>query len=63
MSEDCCHDTSAGNVYIAAWREIVKPKALELGVIVSTITCYCGTEWSDWPGVCVEHVSRHSSHV
>ena len=31
MSEDCCHDTSVSNVYIAAWQEIVKlAKEIEL---------------------------------
>ena len=49
MSEDWCHDTSASNVYIVAWQKIVKPKALELGVIVCTR--YCEMEWSGWPGV------------
>ena len=49
MSEDWCHDTSASNVYIVAWQKIVKPKALELGVIVCTR--YCEMEWSGWPGI------------
>ena len=53
MSEDCCHNTSASNVYIAAWQEIVKPaKVTELYVcfIVRTKLGYVGTERSDRPG-------------
>ena len=54
MSEDCCHDTSVSNVYIAAWQEIVKPaKVIELSYVcftVHSITRYVGTEWSDRPG-------------
>ena len=50
MSEDCCHDTSASNVYTAAWQEIVKPKALELHVLLSEqLLAIVGTEWSDQP--------------
>ena len=54
MSENCCHDTSVSNVYIAAWQEIVKPaKVIELSNVcftVRSITRYVGTERSDRPG-------------
>jgi len=50
MSEDCCHDTSASNIYIAAWQEIVKPKAIELCVSLSAqLLTTEGTERSDRP--------------
>ena len=55
MSEDCCHDTSVSNVYIAAWQEIMKPvKVIELSCVcftVCSITCYVGTEQSDRAGI------------
>ena len=67
MSENCCHDTSVSNVYIAAWQEIVKPaKVIELSYVcftVRSITRYVGTERSDRPGFMHKHVSRHSSHI
>ena len=50
MSEDCCHDTPASNVYIAAWQEIVKPKAIEVCVIVFSVVATEQTEQSDRPG-------------
>ena len=54
VSENCCHDTSVSNVYIAAWQEIVKPaKVIELSYVcfaVRSITRYVGTEQSDRPG-------------
>ena len=54
VSENCCHDTSVSNVYIAAWQDIVKPaKVIELSYVcftVRSITRYVGTERSDRPG-------------
>ena len=54
MSENCCHDTSVSNIYIAAWQEIVKPaKVIELSYVcftVRSITRCVGTERSDRPG-------------
>ena len=45
LSEDCCHDTSARNVYIGGWQEIMKLKAIELRVLFSSLV---GTDtiWS-----------------
>ena len=51
ISGDCCHDISATNIHIAAWQQIMKPKAIELHVIVRTFTCYSKKiERSDQPG-------------
>ena len=48
MSENCCHDTSVSNVYIAAWQEIMKPaKVIELSYVcftVRSIARYVGTD-------------------
>ena len=50
MNKDCCHDTSASNVYTAAWQEIVKPKALELCVLLSKqLLAIVETEQEDRP--------------
>ena len=50
MNEDCCHDTAASNVYITAWQEIVKPKAIELCVSLSAhLLATVGPEQSDRP--------------
>ena len=35
MSEDCCQNTSASDVCIAAWQEIMKPKAIQLCALLS----------------------------
>ena len=46
ISEDCCHNASASNVYTAAWQEIVKLKALELLMSLSEqLLAIVGTEW------------------
>ena len=58
MSEDCCHNTSVSNVYVAAWQEIVKPaKVIELRMF------YCSFTGQIGQGLCVKHVSRRSSHT
>ena len=64
MSEDCCHDTSVNNVYIAAWQEIVKPaKVIELRMFYCPFNySLCRTQGGQiGQGLCVKHVSRRSS--
>ena len=39
INEDCCQDTSASNVHIAALQEIVKPKVIELNVLLYNSCC------------------------
>ena len=34
MTEECCHSTAASKVHIASWEELVKPKALELSMVL-----------------------------
>ena len=67
-SEDCCHNTSASNVYIAAWQEIVKlAKVTELrGFYCPYNYSLCGNRKIRSASVYasrLKHVSRRSRVV
>ena len=70
MSEDCCHDTSVSNVYIAAWQEIVKlAKVIAVSYVcfivrsIQITRCIEHNNGQIGQGLCVKHVSRRSSHT
>ena len=51
MSEDCCHDASVSNMYVAAWQEIVKPaKVLRMFYCLFNYSLCRTQQRSDRPG-------------
>jgi len=65
MSEDCCHDTSVSNIYIAAWQEIVKlAKVIQLCIyVLLSVQLLAMQNGQIGQGLCVKHVSHPSSHT
>ena len=65
MSKDCCHATSASNIYtLLLGREIVRSKeALELSVLLSEqLLAIVKTERYDWPQLNSNHICCSEKH-
>ena len=61
MSKDCCH-TSASNVYIAAWQEIVKPAKLRATYLLLSLTIIYSLCRNRTVRSAVKHVSHGTNY-